>query len=414
MKVKSISDYWKYSSMLLFGIGVSNIGSWIYFIALNLIVLDITKSPLAVAGLYIMRPLATIFTNLWSGSLIDRLNKRNLMVCLDIFRAVIITLLPLNSSIWYTYTLVILISMAGSMFGPTSMTYITQLIPEEQRPRFNSLNTLINSGAFLMGPAIAGTLFVISSPVIAIYLNAIALFISGVITVFMPNLERQTTHGKSEFQQRISLALLKKDWDMVIQFYRQNVYVMAIIFLFGGVMWVMASAVDSLEASFATLVIGMSESDYGVLVSIAGAGIIVGAVVNTVIVKKMTTSLMIGMGSLGVCSGYMIYAFSSSFLYAAVGFFILAFWLAFVNTGFATFYQSNVPVDVMGRIGSLNDFISAILIIITTVSLGVAAEFLSIQIAVIAGVLLMLLLGIVLCACVLIPHFRCRESLNKV
>ncbi|OAB32810.1 permease [Paenibacillus macquariensis subsp. defensor] len=412
--MKPISDYWKYSSMLLFGIGVSNIGSWIYFIALNLMVLDITKSPLAVSGLYIMKPLATIFTNLWSGSLIDRLNKRNLMVFLDIFRAVIITLLPLSSSIWYMYTLVILISMAGSVFGPTSMTYITQLIPEEQRPRFNSLNTLINSGAFLLGPAIAGALFVVSSPVLAIYLNAIALFISGVITLLMPNLESQTTHGKSETQQRISLALLKKDWDMVIQFYRHNGYVRAIIFLFGSTMWVMASPVDSLEASFATLVIGMSESKYGVLVSIAGAGIIVGAIVNTVIVKKLTMTLMIGMGSIGVCCGYMIYAFSHSFLYAAVGFFTLAFWLAFVNTGFTTFYQSNVPVYVMGRIGSLNDFISAILIIITTVFLGVAAEFLSIQIAVITGVIVMFLLGIMLSVCVLIPQSRCRASLNKV
>jgi MFS family permease len=303
--------------------------------------------------------------------------------------------------------------MAGSMFGPTSMSYITQLIPPEQRPRFNSLNSLISSGAFLIGPAIAGVLFLIGSPVMAIYINALALFISGVITLLMPNLEKHRTNKNPEPESRISLVLLKKDWNMVIQFYRQNVYVMAIIFLFGGVMVVMASAVDSLEASFATLVLHLTESEYGVLVSIAGAGIIVGAMINTLIVKKLMISLMIGIGSLGVCFGYMIYAFSSSFLIAAVGCFILAFCLAFVNTGFATFYQNNVPVDLMGRIGSLNDFIQAILIIITTMALGVAVGFIPLQIVVITGVLVMLLLGITLCACVMqvskTPYYRLRS-----
>jgi predicted MFS family arabinose efflux permease len=397
MKIKQRIDHWKYSSMLLFGIGVSNVGSWIYFIALNLMVLDMTQSPLAVSILYILKPLATVFTNVWSGSLIDRLNRRNLMVVLDILRAILITLLPLFPSIGYIYMLVFLINMAGSMFGPTSIVYITQLIPPEQRPRFNSLNSLISSGAFLLGPAVAGILFLVGTPIFAIYMNAIALLISGVITWLMPNLDRQLMNESLEADQRgMSLTVLKNDWNMVLQFYRRNVYIMVICFLFGSVFVVMASAVDSLEASFATLVLHLTESEYGILVSIAGAGIIVGAITNTFFIKKIAISWMIGIGSIGVCLGYVIYAFSNSFLSAAIGFFVLAFSLAFVNTGFATFYQNNIPVDIMGRVGSLNDFIQAIFIIIITIALGFAAESIPLQIVVIIGVLGMLLLGIVL------------------
>ena len=69
---------WKYPSILLCGVGISNFGSWVYFIALNLIVLDMTDSALAVAGLYIVKPMAAIFTNVWAGSVVDRINKRNL------------------------------------------------------------------------------------------------------------------------------------------------------------------------------------------------------------------------------------------------------------------------------------------------------------------------------------------------
>lgn len=87
------------------------------------------------------------------------------------------------------YTLVFIITVASSMYHPTSMTYITKLIPIAQRKRFNSLRSLLDSGAFLTGPAIAGFLFTLGTPNMAIYLNAFALFLSACITFNMPSVE---------------------------------------------------------------------------------------------------------------------------------------------------------------------------------------------------------------------------------
>ncbi|RJE87550.1 MFS transporter [Paenibacillus sp. 1011MAR3C5] len=390
---------WKYPSILLFGIGVSNVGGWIYFIALNLIVYDMTQSALAVSVLYLIRPLSTLASNLWAGSLIDRTNKRSLMAILDVIRAVLIVLLPLYSSIWYMYVLVFFIQMASSVFGPTSSTYITMLIPPEQRPRFNSLNALIGSGAFLIGPAIAGLLFLAGSPVMAIYINAAAMFLSGLITLLMPNLEKdafvQGDSGKLEW------SVIKADWVTVLRFYRSHVYVTAVCLLFGAIMMVMASAVDSLEAVFALTVLSLSESSYGLLVSVSGAGIIAGALVNTAVAARAPTAALIGLGVLGVSGGYLLYATSSAFGMAAAGFFVLAFFIAFANAGFATFYQNNIPSRMMGRFGSMNGFIEAILIIITTAVLGLWAEWGSLQAAVIAGVIVMALLSFALGAVLL-------------
>ncbi|MFB4169434.1 MFS transporter [Virgibacillus sp. JSM 102003] len=378
-------EKWKYTTILLFGIGVSNIGDWIFLIALNLIVLDMTGSPLAVAALYILKPVATICTNSWSGSLIDRLNKRNLMIFLDIFRALVIAVLPAFSTIWLIYICVFFINMASSIFEPTSMTYITKLIPIEQRKQFNSLRSLIDSGGFLIGPAIAGLLFIIGTPDFAIIINAIALFLSGGITLLMPNLEK----NRMFHQEKFSLEALKKDWFAVLHFSRRNVSVMIIYFLFSS-MIVMATAIDSLEAAFAKEVLGLTNGKYGFLVSIAGAGIVVGAITNAVSVKKISVPLLMGAGSLFVSIGYIIYAFSGGFFIAAVGFFILSFSLAFANTGFYTFYQDNIPVKVMGRIGSVYGLAEAILIIVMTSVMGIAAQLISIQVVVIAGAIIML------------------------
>ncbi|WP_025025855.1 MFS transporter [Caldalkalibacillus mannanilyticus] len=396
MNLKGLTQSWKYPAILLLGIGVSNIGAWVFLIALNLIVFEMTGSPLAVAVLYILIPLATVVTNFWSGSIIDRLNKRNLMIFLDLFRAICIFLLPwlIYHSLWLMYFLVFLINMASSMFSPTSITYITKLIPSEQRKRFNSLRSLIDSGAFLLGPAVAGLLFIVGTPIIAIYINAIALFLSGLITFLMPNLEKnKITDFKDE---KLSFALLKQDLNMVLNFSQKHVYIMLIYFLFSTVI-VMTAAVDSLEAAFAKEILQLSDSDYGFLVSIAGAGIVIGAFINTVFVKKIAISILIGLGSIFVSAGYLIYAFSSSFVMAALGFFVLAFFLAFANTGFHTFYQNNIPVDVMGRIVSLYGLLQAVLIIITTVIFGFVAQTISIQIAVIIGTLFMFLTSMILC-----------------
>ncbi|WP_238188488.1 MFS transporter [Paenibacillus sp. L3-i20] len=399
--MKNVLESWKYPSILLFGIGISNMGAWIYFIALNLIVLDMTESALAVSILYLIRPLATMFTNSWAGSFIDRMNKRSLMVYLDFARAALIFLVPLFDSLIYIYVLVFLINMGNSAFYPASSTYITKLIPPERRQRFNAVNSLIGSGAFMIGPAIAGLLFLIGSPTTAIYINAAALAFSGFIMLLMPNLEKDA-FMEAEVE-RMSWKLLKQDWGVVIGFYRRAYYVLAVCLLFGIVMVVMATAVDSLEAAFARVVLGLSESDYGILVSVAGAGIIVGAALNVIIVKRVANSIMIGVGTIGVCIGYLIYAFSGTFAVAAVGFFVLAFFIAFANAGYVTFYQNHIPIELMGRVGSMNGFIEAGLVMIATIILGVAAEWISIGAAVLGGIVVMALLGVLLCTIILLP-----------
>ncbi|PGY99952.1 MFS transporter [Bacillus cereus] len=391
---------WKYPLLLLSGVGIANLGAWIYLIALNVLVYKMGGSALAVATLYVIKPLATLFTNAWSGSMIDRLNKRKLMIHLDIYRAVFIAILPLIPSLWLVYLLVFFISMASAIYEPTAMAYMTKLIPVEQRQRFNSLRSLIGSGAFLIGPAIAGVLLIASTPEFAIYINAIAFLLSGLITLLLPNLDKKYDSRSSN--DRLSLAVLKKDWDIVLSFSKKSVYIVCVYFLFQG-MIVLAIAIDSLELSFAKEVLLLSDSEYGFLVSIAGAGFILGAITNTILSKKLAPSFLIGIGSLFIAIGYLIYAFSNDFLIAAIGFFILSFSMAYANTGFYTFYQNNIPVHMMGRIGSIYELVIAVVTIFITILSGVATQFISVQIVVIIGVIVMLLITIIFCVCTLLP-----------
>nr|MBR9646363.1 MFS transporter [Streptococcus sp. 11-4097] len=110
------------------------------------------------------------------------------------------------------------------------------------------------------------------------------------------------------------------------------------------------------------------------------------------------------------------YAFSNEFLIATIGFFILSFSMAYANTGFNTFYQNNVPVYMMGRIGSIYGLVIAFMTISITILLGLVTQYISIQLVFIIGSSIMLLITIILCVFTLLPSqskVHSSESINS-
>ncbi|WP_161519929.1 MFS transporter [Bacillus cereus] len=382
---------WKYPLLLLGGIGISNIGGWVYMIALNLIILNETGSPLAIALLYILGPIATICSNSWAGSLVDRINSRKFMIILDISRAICIALIPILPSILYIYVLALIINMISAMFKPTSIVYMTKLIPEEDRQKFNALRSFINSCGTLIGPSIAGILFWLGTPHTAIYVNSIALILSALIIMLLPNVDSETIPSDNE---KLSWNMIKSDFKIVYNFSKTNIFIIK-IYLFSCGMTIFMTAIDSLEAAFAKGVIFLSDTNYGFFLSIYGIGIILGSVINTVFSKRLAVNLLIGFGTVFTAVGYIALYSSQGFISAAIGTLIIGFAVTFANTGYLTFYQNNVPVKMMGRFGSLFSIIEAICIIILTIIIGLSAELTSIRPVGLIGSFTFLLMGII-------------------
>lgn len=376
----------KNSILLLLGVGISTLGDFIYLIAINIMVIKLTGSPAAVAGLWIMGPIASILTKFWSGSLVDRMNKRSLMIITDIFRAIVVIVIPFLTSIWLIYVCLFFLSVARAFFEPTSMTYITSLIPQEKRKQFNSFRSLITSGAFLVGPAIAGVLLIFSSVQTAIWINAISFLVSAFVLFLLPNIEKK---GKSKQPQSMSLKVLKADWNHVIQFSRQNSYIVKVYFL-AQFFFVIALGMDAQEVVFTQKVLGLSEADFGFLISITGIGSILGAATVSVFAKKLSLRLLMGIGYIMVALGYLIYAFSFSFMSVAIGFIILGYFYAFSNTGFMTFYQNNIPTEIMGRILSVFGTIQSMFQIIFIMLIGFTGEIIPLRYSIVIASLLVL------------------------
>lgn len=382
-------ENWKAPFIMLMAIGIANIGAWVYLIAMNLLVLEMTGgSALAVSGLYLMLPAAALLTNIWGGTLIDRMNKRSILIALDILRALLIGSLPFFTSLPVIYMIVFLIGIGSSIFQPASTVYITMLLDPSQRKRFNAFRSLIDSGAFLVGPALAGLLLLIGTPSLALYINAGALLISALLMLLLPNLGKEAS-----VTGKFSIHLLLKDWQIVKDFSFQNLDVMRVYFVFSSIL-VLAAALDSLEAAFSITVLGLSEQRYGLLVSLAGLGIVVGSIIVSIRAHQFSAAFLMASGAVFTAVGYLVYAVAAGFQGAAAGFLILAFSLAFANTGFQTYIQNHIPVGVMGRVLSIYGLLEALAVILLTVSAGAAAELFSIRPVIVGGSLCMLLMGI--------------------
>lgn len=383
---------WKKYSLLFSGIGVSNLGNWIYLIALNIFILDMTKSMVAIAGIYIVGPMARILTNFWAGSVIDRKNKRQLMIITDVLRGGFILLVPFIHSIWLIYVIIFATNIAGAFFGPSSTFYISKYVDDEDKKRFNSIMSVLNTGSVCIGPAIAGFLIGISSTTWCIIMNAVSFFICAFSIYLLPDVEDEN----SKKRVSISLKVIKDDWRVVKNFMLGERYFTKIYVLFQGALMI-AFALDSQEATYIKHDLEQSEKMYGLIVSLTGIGAIVGASASVALVRYISLQTYLGIGMFLTMIGYLLFYCSTGFWSAISAFLILGFFMSFSNAGFDTFYQKNVPLNIMGRFGGIASIFQSIVQIALTIILGGLADLFSLQIVAIIFATTSVIVAMILC-----------------
>src|SRR5699024_3475849 len=264
---------WKNPIILLSSIAIASIGDFIYLVAINIIVYQLTGSAAAVAGLWIIGPLTNIVTKLWTGSFIDYRSKRRVMVATYIIRAVFICLIPFAPSMLVIYGILVVLSVAKAFFNPSSMTYVTILVPKEKRKRFNSIRSFASSGAFIIGPAIGGSLILLTSVETTLLFNALFFLISAILLLFLPKKE----NFDKDTIPKLTISQVVRDFTVVQKFMANNKYVSFIYFGFIMIM-IFSFAMDAQEVVFTQQVIGLSDMEYCFLIIITGIGSVMGCI----------------------------------------------------------------------------------------------------------------------------------------
>jgi len=140
---------------------VSMCGTWIQAMVLNWLVFDLSQSSfiLGLVGFVGYAPI--ILLSLFSGVLVDRLDKRLILVFTQIsfmFLAFILAILTQFNII--TVNLILLISLINGIFlsldAPARQAMVFELVGKENILNAVALNSISFHSARMIGPALAG------------------------------------------------------------------------------------------------------------------------------------------------------------------------------------------------------------------------------------------------------------------
>ena len=153
------SDFWKYWT----GQTISNLGSSITLFALPLLVYKISGSALDLGIASAATFLPYLLFGLILGAWADRVNRKRMMICTDIGRALIIVTIPLLFAfglltIWWIYIVAFIHATLTICFEAGEFAAIPSLVNHEDLVTANGRIQASYSGASIIGPLLAGVL----------------------------------------------------------------------------------------------------------------------------------------------------------------------------------------------------------------------------------------------------------------
>lgn len=337
-----------WTSVFVSGVGVSAIGNFIYLVAINVFVLNQTHSASAVAGLWVVSRIAALLVGPWVGSIADRFSRRNQLISVEISRAVLVGLLPLFHHLFVIYTDVFLLGIGSTLFASLFLPYQTLLIPEESRKRVNSIVSMLTYSALLTGPAIAGALLIAGHAAMPLWLDAISFLASSMSFFLLPNLGLPEEPVERSHPWRTVFT----DWRTAFQFLADN-RLFTVLFSLNALIGIFALTADTQEVVFAQQALHLGQFGYGMMVTSAGVGYVSGALLLSVVAKRVDSVWLLGVGTVLSAFGYLFYSLAHSFWSAVIGLIILGLFGSSANVGFTTYTQKVMPVSHMGRIDSV-------------------------------------------------------------
>jgi transmembrane secretion effector len=150
--------------LLWLGMTVSLVGDGIFFVAMAWEAYSLWNAPAALSLIGIGMTVPMIAFLLPAGVLSDRLDRRALMLCADIGRAVAISVLAVLSltgrlTFWELMVVVAFYSIGTAFFTPAFEAIVPDIVPASSLAAANSLDQFVRPIALrLAGPALGGAL----------------------------------------------------------------------------------------------------------------------------------------------------------------------------------------------------------------------------------------------------------------
>ena len=328
---------------------VSSFGDALTNLSLLILVNHLTGSVAAIATFTVLVAVPTVVLGLFAGVVVDRFDRRKIMLVSDALRAAMVLcliLVPNSGQLWLVYVLGVLQSVVGTFFGPARTAMVKQVVPQEQLLQANSLVQTGTVIASVLGGTLAGALYGLTNQFwMAFALDSLTFVISFVLVLavravpFVSNL-RFTSLGSVLTPLRDGLGLITRD--RVLS---------ALLIAFSVTMFGLG-AVNVLFLPLIVNVLKVPTTWLGIIEAAQTAGMIVSGAVVAGLAARIRPQRLVVLGLMALAFLTASINLAGNAVTVAVILFGFGLTIVPLQASSSALMQSRVPLEAMGRVGS--------------------------------------------------------------
>lgn len=367
---------------------VSIFGSSMYSFALGLYVLQITGSALNFAITLILGTIPMIVMNPFAGVIADKVDKKKLVVCMDLLSGCLLIVVYILSSyyglnLFIIYTTTFLMTVFTTFFGIGLEAAKPNIVSKERLMSINSISKIIDSVSLILGPMLGGIVFSVFNIKTFIIINGISFILSGISLLFIHfklfeyNINEENSKSgvnfikdiKEGFSYLLEKESLKNTFHILISFN---------FFLGFAVIVPMPYIINT--------VLNLGSKQFGIIQGTFPVGMIIGAIVvkkitdrfsYSYLLKKLSSMLSVFMIILGIpvlFKSFEVNDLVFVITYCVVMIF-LGFIIALIDIPLIYFMQNEIPDEYRGRVLSIGLSIGKMMLPIAMVLSGLLLNY---------------------------------------
>jgi len=261
---------------------VSSLGDWLGLVAITALAyrLGAGSDGAAISLVLIARLVPGLFLASFAGVLVDRWDRRRVMVACDVGRGTVLALLPFATNVGELVAASFVLEMLTLMWTPAKEASVPNLVPPSFLPNANSLSLAAAYGTFPVAAALFAALAA-AAPALGVRQESLAMwadvatfFLSAAVisTLSLPRPKPQES-GDRGFDLGRTIVELREGWQFVVD----SPVVRAVIIGLGTGM-IGGAMIVPLGPIMAKQVFGAGPAGFGVLLASLGVGVAGGIV----------------------------------------------------------------------------------------------------------------------------------------
>jgi MFS family permease len=334
--------------------GLSNLADGTLKVALPLLAVRLTDSPTLIAGLAFALTLPWLLFALPAGALSDRVDRRHAMLIANGIRAGLMAALAVAivvgaGSIWSLYVAALCIGIAETIYDTSAQSILPQVVRPQQLPRANGLlfaaETTTNE---FVGPPLGGLLVTVGAAVAFAAPAALWIVAAGVLLLVRGSFRarnKEARTGRPTMRADIAEGLLFLWRHRLL---RTLAVMVGVLSFAGSATW----AIFVLFAVGPASTMGLSDPAYGLLLTTAAAGGLVGALLAVRVQRQLGRARSLTLTVLGSVLLVGAPAVTSNPYLLGIAFFLGGVGVSIWNVITVSLRQQITPGRLLGRVNS--------------------------------------------------------------